>query len=168
MADILIIEDDQVFGELLAMHLEDRGHRPALVPQSMRHVRSWRIRSQTPSCWTSNCRMVWVDLLHDIKARFPITPVIMITGVSDNTLAIRAMQLGAYDFICKPMDEIELDTTLAMHCAATVCPARFPPSLDLMIIASTSTRSLVKARDSRGLQDHRCRCQARCPGADYR
>ena len=37
----------------------------------------------------------------------------MITGVSDNALVIEAMRRKAYDFIRKPMDEVELDTTLA-------------------------------------------------------
>jgi len=31
MADILIIEDDPVFGEILSMHLEDTGHCPRLA-----------------------------------------------------------------------------------------------------------------------------------------
>jgi DNA-binding NtrC family response regulator len=38
---------------------------------------------------------------------------VVITGMTDNTLAIEAMGRGAYDFIRKPMDELELDTTLA-------------------------------------------------------
>ncbi len=36
----------------------------------------------------------------------------MVTGVSDNALVIEAMKAGAYDFVRKPMDELELDTTL--------------------------------------------------------
>jgi len=36
----------------------------------------------------------------------------MITGVSDNNLAIEAMRRGAFDFIRKPIEKIELDTTL--------------------------------------------------------
>jgi two-component system response regulator AtoC len=113
MADILIIEDDNVFGELLAMHLEDRSHRPTLVP-SINDARVLLEKSQ-PDAVLLDQQLpdgFGVDLLRDIKARSNAPPVIMITGVSDNTLAIRAMQLGAYDFIRKPMDEIELDTTL--------------------------------------------------------
>lgn len=75
MADILIIEDDQVFGELLAMHLEDSGHRPALVP-SIDEARAL-LESTQPDAVLLDQQLpdgFGVDLLHDIKARSPSPP----------------------------------------------------------------------------------------------
>jgi len=54
-----------------------------------------------------------LDLLREVATDSGAPPVVMITGVSDNTLAIEAMAEGAFDFIRKPMDKVELDTTLS-------------------------------------------------------
>jgi two-component system response regulator AtoC len=113
MADVLIIEDDSVFSELLAMHLEDRGHHPHIA-QSTSAARE-RLNNSEPDIILLDQQLpdgFGLDLLKEIKAHAGAPPIIMITGVSDNTLAIQAMQLGAYDFIRKPMDEVELDATL--------------------------------------------------------
>ncbi|MCB1867805.1 MAG: sigma-54-dependent Fis family transcriptional regulator [Gammaproteobacteria bacterium] len=114
MANILIIEDDEVFSELLAMHLEDLNHDPqrAHTLEQARQLLALNIPDvilldqQLPDGFG-------IDILKEIVKLSPHPPVIMITGVSDNTLAIQAMGLGAYDFIRKPMKEIELDTTLS-------------------------------------------------------
>lgn len=114
MADILIVEDDPVFGEVLQMHLEDGGHHPRLL-NTVREAHDY-LEQSTPDAVLLDHQLpdgYGLDLLREISARTAAPPVIMITGVSDNTLAIKAMQLGAFDFIRKPMDEIELDVTLA-------------------------------------------------------
>lgn len=114
MAEILIIEDDPVFGEVLQMHLEDGGHNPMLLNTLGEAFRY--LEHSTPDAVLLDHQMpdgYGLDLLREISTRSCTPPVIMITGVSDNTLAIEAMRLGAFDFIRKPMDEIELDVTLA-------------------------------------------------------
>ncbi|HIP52799.1 MAG TPA: sigma-54-dependent Fis family transcriptional regulator [Chromatiales bacterium] len=114
MANILIIEDDEVFSELLVMHLEDRNHEP----QTARTLKQARqlLAESIPDIILLDQQLpdgFGTDVLKEIVEHSPHPPVIMITGVSDNTLAIQAMGLGAHDFIRKPMDEVELDTTLA-------------------------------------------------------
>jgi two-component system NtrC family response regulator len=51
-----------------------------------------------------------LDLLIEIKESVPHTEVIMITGHGDIDTAVKAMKLGAYDFIRKPfnLDHLEL------------------------------------------------------------
>jgi two-component system response regulator AtoC len=113
MAKILIIEDDQVFGELLLMHLEDRGHEPCIA-RTLELGREWLI-DNAPDAILLDHQLpdgFGLDLLKEIAAQPPFPPVVMITGVSDNALAIDAMRVGAYDFIRKPMDEVELEATL--------------------------------------------------------
>ena len=53
-----------------------------------------------------------LNFLSNIKQTYPELPVIMITGVNDTVLPIEAIKAGAYDFIRKPMDCLELSTTL--------------------------------------------------------
>jgi two-component system response regulator AtoC len=113
MASVLIIEDDPVFGELLAMHLEDQGYEPRLV-RSAAEARD-ALQRVSPDAVLLDHQLpdgFGLDLLSEIAGQASAPPVIMITGVTDNTLAIEAMRQGAYDFVRKPMDEVELDTTL--------------------------------------------------------
>jgi DNA-binding NtrC family response regulator len=114
MADILIVEDDQVFSELLAMHLEDLGHRARVAGGA--HQARQLLEQETADAVLLDQQLpdaLGMDLLREIAAAPDHPPVIVITGVGDNTLAIEAMRQGAYDFIRKPMDQLELDTTLA-------------------------------------------------------
>lgn len=113
MADILIVEDDPVFGEVLSMHLEDHGHVPRLAGE-LAAARE-QLQTQLPDAILLDQQLpdgFGLDLLQELAAQNDMPPVIMITGVSDNNLAIEAMRHGAFDFIRKPMDKVELDTTL--------------------------------------------------------
>ncbi|MCU7917058.1 MAG: sigma-54 dependent transcriptional regulator [Candidatus Thiodiazotropha sp. (ex Epidulcina cf. delphinae)] len=114
MANVLIIEDDEVFSELLVMHLEDRNHVPHTA-STLKQARQLLAES-IPDAILLDQQLpdgFGTDILKEIADHSPHPPVIMITGVSDNTLAIQAMGLGAHDFIRKPMDELGLDTTLS-------------------------------------------------------
>jgi len=113
MAKVLVVEDDRVFGELLRMHLEDRDHEPHIA-RTLEQGRSW-LTGNAPDAILLDHQLpdgFGLDLLKEIAAQPPFPPIIMITGISDNTLAIDAMRQGAYDFIRKPMDEVELQATL--------------------------------------------------------
>jgi DNA-binding NtrC family response regulator len=49
-----------------------------------------------------------MDILRCMRARGNDTPVVVVTGVSDVDLAVRAMKLGAFDYLTKPVDEQNL------------------------------------------------------------
>jgi two-component system response regulator AtoC len=113
MANILVVEDDPVFSQLLAMHLEDLGHRPHPA-QNLEQARVL-LTDILPDAVLLDQQLpdgFGLDLLREIRSEPDAPPVIMITGISDNSLVIEAMKAGAYDFVRKPMDELELDTTL--------------------------------------------------------
>ncbi|MDC0336388.1 response regulator [Pseudodesulfovibrio sp.] len=46
--------------------------------------------------------------LHKIKTRWPIMEVIMLTGHASVEVAIRGMELGAFDYLMKPVEFEEL------------------------------------------------------------
>lgn len=113
MTDILIVEDDPAFGELLMMHLEDLGHQVVWHP----HLAGARqhLSEHIPDLILLDQQLpdgFGLDLLIEIKQPETSPPVIMLTGASGNQLVIEAMKAGAYDFIRKPMDELTFDTTL--------------------------------------------------------
>jgi len=49
-----------------------------------------------------------IDVLREIKARHPLVEVIMLTGHANVEVAIEGMELGAFDYLMKPMDIDEL------------------------------------------------------------
>ncbi len=46
-------------------------------------------------------------LLSRIKQRQPLCEVIMVTGHATVQMAVQAIQLGAYDFFCKPIEDLD-------------------------------------------------------------
>jgi DNA-binding NtrC family response regulator len=49
-----------------------------------------------------------IDVLKEIKLRHPLVEVIMLTGHANVEVAIEGMELGAFDYLMKPMDIDEL------------------------------------------------------------
>jgi putative two-component system response regulator len=58
-----------------------------------------------------------VDLLPEIKLKYPDTAVIMATAVTDTAAAIRCMRDGVYDYLVKPfnLDEVTLSADRALE-----------------------------------------------------
>ncbi|MBI5936703.1 MAG: sigma-54-dependent Fis family transcriptional regulator [Betaproteobacteria bacterium] len=113
MPRILIVEDDEALAELLRMQLEDDGHladhaRTLALAGAMIEQHSYDavlLDQQLPDG-------PGLGFLNIIKQTNPELPAIMITGVNDTALPIEAIKAGAYDFVRKPMDRLELSTTL--------------------------------------------------------
>lgn len=48
-------------------------------------------------------KMDGIETLREIKKRYPIIEVIMLTGHADVEVAIQGMELGAFDYLLKPI-----------------------------------------------------------------
>jgi CheY-like chemotaxis protein len=59
--------------------------------------------------------MSGLELLAEVKRRWPALQVIMITAYGDAENRRRAMEFGASDFVTKPVDFVELKHTLEVH-----------------------------------------------------
>lgn len=111
---LLIVEDDAALNLALTLHFEEQGfqvtgaHRvaEALAALATRPPDAALLDQQLPDG-------TGLELLGQLLAREPGLPVIMMTGVRDLDLAIRAIQQGAYDFVHKPVQTQELELTLA-------------------------------------------------------
>lgn len=53
-----------------------------------------------------------IDLLAELKGRYPRIPVIMITAYEDIDTVIAAMKLGAYDYLVKPIQSDNLEIAM--------------------------------------------------------
>ena len=60
-----------------------------------------------------------LELLAAIKQRFPNLPVMMVTAYGDNDRRCRARELGAFEFLPKPVDFDQLKAQLRQLPAAT-------------------------------------------------
>jgi len=112
VANILIIEDNEVFSELLVMFMEDRNHQ-SLVAHTLSDAKQL-LEKSIPDIILLDQELpdgLGIDFLQQLVSNELHPPVIMITGVSDNKLIMQAMKLGAHDFIRKPVDDIALETT---------------------------------------------------------
>ncbi|MFO7752193.1 MAG: response regulator, partial [Desulfobacteraceae bacterium] len=49
-----------------------------------------------------------IDLLEHISDQYPDTAVIMLTGVDDRETATKAVELGAYGYLIKPVEKNEI------------------------------------------------------------
>ena len=49
-----------------------------------------------------------IEVLREIKRRYPLIEVIMLTGHANIEVAVQGMELGAFDYLMKPMDIDEL------------------------------------------------------------
>jgi two-component system response regulator FixJ len=54
-----------------------------------------------------------LDLLRELQAREDPRPIILLSGYGDIEMAVRALKLGAFDFIEKPFDPERLLTSVA-------------------------------------------------------
>ena len=52
------------------------------------------------------------EVLQYVRRNHPEVEVVIITGVEDVELAVESMKMGAYDYLCKPVDDRRLLTTL--------------------------------------------------------
>ena len=53
-------------------------------------------------------RVSGMDILGAMRGKGDDTPVIILTGVSDVDLAVKAMKLGAFDYLIKPVEDVKL------------------------------------------------------------
>ncbi|KFE35528.1 sigma-54-dependent transcriptional regulator [Thioclava atlantica] len=104
---IHVVEDDDDHRAALVDLVEAGGHDCAGFASAQDALAS----AERPDLVVSDLRMPGMDgfaLLEALKARAPDLPVVMITGHGDVSHAVRAMQLGAEDFLEKPYDGAHL------------------------------------------------------------
>ncbi len=104
-ARVIVIDDDEAVLDSLQVMLEAAGFAVETFERANALLESYH--GAVDSCIVTDVRMPELDglgLLQALKNRGPLPPVIVVTGHGDVPLAVRAMKLGARDFIEKPFD----------------------------------------------------------------
>ena len=78
-----------------------------------------------------------LEALKEMKEQSPATPVVIITGFGTMQTAIRAMQLGAFEYLTKPLDVHAIRTAARRALATVTGPA--VPSLESGILRAGTT-----------------------------
>lgn len=108
---ILIIDDDIGFRDLLRIHLSAAGYAVQVAEDGVTGGRA--LLAQTPDLIVSDVNMPFLDgfeLLSLMRADASTAsiPVILLSGRSDGDTMARAVELGAADFLTKPVTRDQL------------------------------------------------------------
>lgn len=122
MPKILLIEDDISFCKLLEKFLIKKDY-DVTIAFSAAEARL-AIKKESFDLILTDLRLPDSDgigLMAEIKAAYPQTPVILMTGYSDVNTAVKAIKNGAADYISKPFnpDEVLLVITNALKASET-------------------------------------------------
>lgn len=123
---IIVVDDDAIFREELTDLLKDEGHHVRAAPSVAKA--SEALDQDEADVVLTDLKMPrqnGLQLLREVRARWPRTLVIVITGFATVETALESMKLGAFDYVRKPFRIDELRATLAM--AAQERAFRTPP-----------------------------------------
>jgi len=101
---ILIVDDEPLTRLMLADFLETKGYKVFTASDGEEALR--KVKSERPLLMLLDVRMPKMDgmeVLAKAKAMDPYLKVIMITGVKDEDVAQNAREMGADDYITKPL-----------------------------------------------------------------
>lgn len=110
---ILIIDDDSAVRSSLSLLLKRAGHETHSVASPEAALDFVRHTMPDAMLMDMNFSLATkgdegLDLLQKMKVFCPHVPVILITAWGSISLAVKGMQLGAFDFITKPWDNRQL------------------------------------------------------------
>jgi len=108
-AALMVVDDDPFVRDVLVRWLRDEGYKCRMAACA---TSAWEQLNQRPAdALMLDIRMPGgsgLDLLDQIKQRFPDTAVLMVSGEADSQKAIRALTHGACGYLVKPVNRQEL------------------------------------------------------------
>ena len=104
-ADILVVDDDPVVRRSLIQMIREHGEEAAAAASGEEALVAL---SRTPfRLILTDVRlpgMSGLDLLREVRARYPQIGAVLVSGFGSVEMAVEAMQEGALDFLLKPFD----------------------------------------------------------------
>ncbi len=112
---ILLIEDDDFIREIFRIFLEDFGYQVSEANNGRTGLELFR--EKRPDLVMLDLRMPemdGLDVLAEVKRESPDTPTVVVSGMGTIGDVIKALKLGAWDYIAKPVQ----DMTVLQHSVA--------------------------------------------------
>ncbi|MBO8131064.1 MAG: response regulator [Candidatus Marinimicrobia bacterium] len=113
MKKILVVDDELEIIELLKEFLKERGYQVDSAQSASETYE--KITSFQPDIILLDIRLPdasGIDVLKKVKELNSKIDVIMVTGVIDKKTALKAMEMGASDYVVKPIDLEYLETSI--------------------------------------------------------
>jgi DNA-binding response OmpR family regulator len=106
MADsILLIDDETQFLATMGKRLRKRGFLVREAGSGLEGLRELELeRADVVVLDVGMPDMDGIQVLREIKLRFPQVQVLMLTGHADMEVAISGMAMGAFDYLMKPAE----------------------------------------------------------------
>ncbi|MDD2271876.1 MAG: sigma-54 dependent transcriptional regulator [Desulfuromonadaceae bacterium] len=120
---ILVVEDEQYVRESLTAYLDDINYKVLAAENGQ--VALELFRSLHPDIVMTDLRMPVMDgfaLVEAIAAESEFTPIVVVSGVGAVDEAVRAMRMGAWDYLSKPivnLDELQITLERSLERART-------------------------------------------------
>jgi len=143
MPNVLVIDDDRSVGAMIRRTLEKTGLTVLTVMKADEGLRM--IHSEPPEVVLLDIMLPGtsgLDVFQKIREIDRRLPVIFITAGSDSAVAIRAMQLGGFDYITKPLD-LPTVSDLVEKAIATRRMMNTPVALQMSVGELSETEAFV-------------------------
>jgi two-component system response regulator FixJ len=108
---VYVVDDDSEMRSSLALLLSSVAIEAKTYESADAFVADFRESSDRPAMLLLDVRMPGMSgmlLLESLRVEYPSLPIVMVTGHGDIDMAVRAMKLGALDFITKPFSSQRL------------------------------------------------------------
>ncbi len=143
MASVLLIEDDLTFSRILEGFLSKNGYQVTVNHNGKEGLKTFE--SRPFNVVLLDYRLpdtTGMDLLVEMKKISPEIPVIIMTSFSDIRTAVKAIKLGALEYITKPVnpDELLMLVKEAVK-KEKVSPARRKPATETQFVQGRSEAS---------------------------
>ncbi len=105
---ILVVEDDKFLLNAISRFIEQHGYTTLKAENGLEAIKI--IKREHPSLIISDLNMPVMDgfhLLDELIIEAPQTPVIILSGVGDKPDIIQAFRAGAWDYVTKPIEDID-------------------------------------------------------------
>jgi two-component system alkaline phosphatase synthesis response regulator PhoP len=129
---ILLIEDNFGFAEGLRQNLEFDGYRVTVAKDVASSARA--IAADPPDLIILDLMLPdgnGYDVLRTIRERDSVTPVLLLTALSEEAHKVRGFRLGADDYVTKPFGLLELlariESLLRRSASGSFAVVRLPP-----------------------------------------
>jgi DNA-binding response OmpR family regulator len=106
---VLLVDDEQEFTSALSERLEIRGHAVRVADSGEEALEI--AETEPPEVVVLDLKMPGlsgIEVLKRLKSMLPQVPVLLLTGYGSTEEGIKGMQLGAFDYLLKPLNITDL------------------------------------------------------------
>jgi DNA-binding NtrC family response regulator len=113
MKSVLVIDDDPLIRKTLSSYLSKKGYEAVVAEDGEEGIQKYE--EHVPDVVILDIRLPDVDgleVLGRIREKNPNASIIIMTAYDDMKTTIEAIKSGAFEYLVKPLDYVELDLTI--------------------------------------------------------